>query len=100
MKDLKTKKEGEDLPANKPRVNAQDKSKTGDEPMDRGNGEMKTPGELERMKSRLDATTDPTERKMILNSIQQQFGNAVAEKIVTKLRLKKDKVKEDEEKEG
>jgi hypothetical protein len=35
-----------------------------------------------------------------MSSIQQQFGNDVAEKIAAELRLRKDKLRKDEEKEG
>lgn len=85
MKDIEKKKENNDLPANKPRVIAPEKVKAVKEP---------APGDLEHMKTRLSVTTDPNQRKALLEIIRERFGNEATEKIVTELRLRKDEKKE------
>jgi hypothetical protein len=89
MKDLKKKMEDGDLPANKPKKKEQEKPKPAKTP---------GPGELDKMKKRLAATTDPGERKIILEAIQARFGNDVAEKVVKELRLRKKDVEEEKDK--
>lgn len=88
MKELKKKMDDNDLPANKPKKKAEEKPKPAKVP---------GPAELEKMKKRLAATTDPAERKMLLESIQARFGNDEAEKVVKELRLRKKDLEEDQE---
>jgi hypothetical protein len=90
MRDLEKKKRDDDLPANKPKPVPQEARKAGQEPADNGKTDMKSPAELEEMKIRLAASKDTQERKMILGTIQQRFGNEMAEKVVAELRLRKD----------
>jgi hypothetical protein len=95
MKDYEKKKKADDLPANRPVSKPEDKVKTAKEPVDKPTADTKDQSELERMKNRLAVARDPRERKMILDAVQERFGNEIAEKIIAELRLRKDEKKED-----
>lgn len=88
MKELRKKRELEDmLITHKPKE--QDKDKTGREAKDKGKADVKDFRKLERMKRKLFSTTDPNEGEAILDTIQEVFGNEVAEDVIKGLRLLK-----------
>lgn len=100
--DVKKKKKNGDLPANRSRAKEQQLLKAGKEPTDSGKTALKStagPAELEEMKNRLAVSKDSRERKMLLGTIQEHFGNEMAEKVVTELRMQKQDKEEKEEKE-
>lgn len=90
MKEMKKKKENDDLPANKPPQKAQDKLKNGKDPVEKKKEEAKSMENLELIKKKLALTRDPVEKKRILDSIQQQFGNETAGRVIEEFRVSKE----------
>ena len=84
------KKKREDMLVTHKLPKEQDKNKDGRESTEKGKESLKSLEELKLIKKRLASTKDQHERQLIVEMIQQRFGNEHAERIVKELRLLED----------